>query len=347
MSSSPLNKIFSDRTAGFKQVVFKQETKDNLRERFGKFANVASLSLVGIEVEIEDCAGVVSDKWTDSDGKIFHILWSTTEDGSLRNRGLEFVSKPIVGRNVGIALTLLKGALDTCYPNSRSSARCGIHVHINAMDTNVAQLFAWVSLYMLFERGLYKFSGGREKNIFCLPTWAWKGNILAAIPKLARGSEVHAASALYQNGLKYAGMNTIPLGEKGTLEFRQMKTTKDFKQVSAWISLLCSIKDFACENVKTLEDLEKFWTSIAALNTTSEYDVVLGSVFDKYSNILSYEGYSKDMAQGVIAIKELQAAYLAIKLAPKPKLEDLLGDYEALRISRDQLLAAIQRHREN
>lgn len=309
MSSIKLSDIFRNRIADWREPKFTDEVLEKYSQNPG-VVKISGGTLAGIEYEIENCRYV--DEETVQFQRIFNTVWAISTDGSLRNNGKEFISKPLSGENLQLALNVLDQTLKNQNRGADANARCGIHVHINALDINSAQLLAWISLYQVFERQLYAVSGARDKNLFCLPTWAWNGNLMSAIGVLANTKDdggQNAVLTLNNQGLKYAGMNTRTLNEHGTLEFRQMQTTKDIASVSEWVDTLIRIKLYAINSVKELPDLLVFWDKISELNTTSEYAVLLKDVFGERQEYLMLNKYWDMMAKGIIQVKESIAKY--------------------------------------
>jgi len=320
MPSTPLAKIFRNRLGDWREPAFTQETIGQYSKN-KDIPNITAGSLAGIEFEIEKCdTHHLVDQYPREAARIFNSLWNITHDGSLRNNGLEFITKPLSGNNLSFALQMLDNYTKAVYPECRPSGRTGIHVHVNALDINTAQLFAWISLYQIFEKQLYRLSGGRDKNLFCLPTWAWDGNIKSAIQYfvLRKDDGVSAANQLAGQGLKYAGLNTRTLQEHGTLEFRQMHTTRDMAKIAQWADMLIRIKKSAVSQVTEMESLIKFWEKLSELNTNSEYYQLMHQVFGDARPLLEMQGYDSDMAAGVIQVKECLITYQrALKNPPK------------------------------
>jgi len=299
----------------------KLKISKNTSDILAKFAGTYTIPHgchVGIEYEIEHCEDTNGDNYGTVEREVVNHLWNITNDGSLRDVGLEFVSKPVAGDNIRTAIESLEFVLQHRYSRSRPSHRTGIHVHVNANDLNTSQLFGWMALYQVFERALYQFSGKREKNIYCLPTWAWSKNQDVALGMLYHTPR-DAAIYMGTNSHKYAGMNTLPLFEKGTLEFRQMHTTKEFNKIGLWVEFLTKIKLYAANNVRDQKTLEEFYLHLSELNTSSEYTQLAMQVFGNNGQQLCIPGqWEKGAAEGVIQVKESYVRYLRGK-AEKPK----------------------------
>ena len=315
MSALILSRVFEDRSSRFDFPLYTPVVEEQLAALRTEISASHGETLVGIEYEIENC--VHEADTTSTKFRIFQNYWNTTEDGSLRNDGLEFVSKPLKGVHVANALLSLRDMLNMCYPQHKATGRCGIHVHIHALDLTVPQVYAWISTYMIFERQLFKYSGSRSTNLFCLPTWSWADNIKSGLKTLDESvdNQSYSIRNLATRGLKYTGMNTLPLMAHGTLEFRQMATTLDFNKISLWVDLLSRVKEYS-RNISSVESLRKYWEKLGALNTTSEYRIFMDEVFGPLSQELLIGDYTADMAAGVVGVKEMDIIYSKSK-APR------------------------------
>ena len=114
---------------------------------------------MGIEVEIEDFGGVVSDE--------VNSRWNVIPDNSLRNSGLEFVlKKPLYGDVLESAIKALDETLSSS--SFSLSHRCSVHVHIDFRSTEIECVETFFMLYMLLEPALYTISSkDRYNNIYC------------------------------------------------------------------------------------------------------------------------------------------------------------------------------------
>lgn len=304
MSSSPLNKIFDDTLRGYSEPTCGSIDSKNTLEKLPITYQSSVLTHVGIEYEIENYRGVRRGSGSgDSVTTVLNQLWTVVDDGSLRNNGKEFVSRPISGNNIPLAISALGSYIEYEISKADPSVRCGIHVHVNAMDLTVTQLFGWISLYRIFERQLYKFSGNRDKNLFCLPTWAFDGHIMSALGYIP-SRPGNAAVTLASNGYKYSGLNTKPLSRMGTLEFRQMQTVRDYDKIALWVEYLTRIKGGGSAECETTDGFIAYLEKLSNLNTSSEYTELLMSTFGERGKFLQFDGWKNDMAQGVIAVKE-------------------------------------------
>ena len=115
----------------------------------------------GVELEIENIPN-----W---DGMAVSGMRST-EDGSLRNSGREFITHPM-------ALPTLAFVLQTFFGKNKLtdnnySERCSVHIHANIQDLSWDELESLCMVYQVMERALFSWIGhDRDQNIFCTP-WA-------------------------------------------------------------------------------------------------------------------------------------------------------------------------------
>lgn len=236
--------------------------------------------LVGIEIELENC---VDPSSMVVPGMTHH------EDGSLRNMGREFITKPMAYPTVEYILPqfFIKNKIN----ETNISERCSVHVHVNCCDLTFDHIASIALLYQIYEKLLFKYVGEeRDKSIFCVP-WS-ETNITSNI--LCDGFWLEAP----RRWQKYTALNLLPLREYGTIEFRHMPGTYQVEKIFNWINILLSF--FAIANKfprKVLE--EKF----LALNNNSQYRVSLEEVFTHWSPLLNFPDYEKDIESGVLAAK--------------------------------------------
>lgn len=174
--------------------------------------------MAGMECEIE---AVYSKK----DFPYFKV----TEDGSLRNDGVEFISKPLTRTALNTAFRNLHASIQYTDKKVAFSPRTSTHVHINCRTLSDDQCRTLVLLYALFEEVFFSLvSPSRRGNIHCVPL-----------------TETYLPSkyALNINGMrqswsKYTAINLVPLGSLGTVEFRHLQGTDDAALVEQWLLVL-------------------------------------------------------------------------------------------------------------
>jgi hypothetical protein len=230
--------------------------------------------ITGIEVEVENV-----DK--DSTKEHLNDAWTMIEDGSLRNHGAEFVSKPIYPANIESALSYLY--TKTLHSSVHFSPRTSVHAHLNCRDITFLQIYNIVILYQCFESLLYSFAGNeRKKSIFCVPL----SNTMYYLQLKA-----NLSTNLIPQWSKYTGLNLTRLSDLGTIEFRHLRGTSDYHLICNWLEILYKLYNFAI-NIKT-NDLEKL---IIDTRKDRSYVALLLKVFDDISHKLPINNtWEKDM----------------------------------------------------
>jgi len=239
---------------------------------------VTSTRLIGIEVEVEnhDAKNPVSGSW--------HM----EVDGSLRNTGVEWISSPLEAKWGPYALRELMGEClgkDCCF-----SPRTSIHIHVNVQDLDREQVIDSVLLYSVFEPLFYRYTGrGRIKNIYCVPLF--DTNLLTSI-----GSR--SLESTRESWSKYSGLNLLPIGDKGTLEFRHMHGTFDHKKVSIWIRLLTKLVDYVDQQkTKNIRQM------VLSMDRSFDYLELLKEIFGTDYVYLKYQNYY-DIANSINNVKQ-------------------------------------------
>lgn len=237
---------------------------------------IKSDHLVGIEIEIENVGG--------RSVGLIDSSWTTAPDNSLRNAGIEFISRPILA---SMAPTILKSLLiDTLPKDCSFSPRTSVHIHLDMQQMSGNGIVDFVGLYCLFEELLYRFAGrGRNKNIYCIPVCE---------TDLARGL---GFVGLRKEWKKYTGLNLCPLSSYGTVEFRHMHGTYDVQKISSWIQLIVCLKDFVI-NTKGIQKL------IASLEEESDWYGLMQEVFGDFSNLLKIKS-PLDFYNGMMTAKSI------------------------------------------
>src|ERR1700739_182834 len=237
-----------------------------------------STRLVGIEVEIENFTLERNPS----------TVWVVTDDGSLRNGGVEYISRPIAANRTRSALSnLLVESLsqECCF-----SPRTSVHVHVNCQDMDVNKISSIVMIYAIFEKLFYRFAGrGRHKNIFCVPIT--ETNLLQGITKGSVGNMVASWS-------KYTGLNLKPLEDKGTIEFRQMHGTNNVTKLITWIDLITRLVDFVKQS--NIGELRKL---LYGFGPHINVQAFIGDVFGEIGNELRYTDY-RDIQDNVMIMKQ-------------------------------------------
>jgi hypothetical protein len=273
--------------------------------------NPAPGLLYGLELEVE---GARNDWKT--------VGMTVKEDGSLRNNGLEFITKPMTYSNLGYLLEYFFKRNPITADNY--SERCSVHVHINALDMTEDEIAAFCLVYQVFERVLFNWIGhGRDKNIFCVP---WYDTLMTyrVVDRI-----INKDNYVLRGWQKYTALNLTPLTTQGTMEFRHMEGTHDVARILTWVRLIGYMYTFA----RTL-GLEKTKSNFIDLNTTSQYMATLEQVFQQDAPVLRTPGFEEKIEDGVLRMK------YTLMDNGQAKKRDL---NEILRMAQEQLV----RQREN
>ena len=144
---------------------------------------ITSNRFCGVEIELEGCSNrnipleeieKVSNELKQRTGfdytTIKALAWKTEVDGSLRNEGLEFISRVgMTFHQASVMVHVLNEWLKIGFPKAEANPRTGLHVHVDVRDFRLLDLQRLLMVYLVFEQTLFKFSGARQNNLFCVP----------------------------------------------------------------------------------------------------------------------------------------------------------------------------------
>lgn len=258
---------------------------------------------VGIEIEIE--------------GRNLQVRvpgWTRTEDGSLRGESAEYVlTKPVLAKDVKKLLARLETKLAENGALLDPSDRCGVHIHINCQNMTCEQVIKFAILYLVVENILVKWCGeDREGNLFCLRAKDAE-YLIQCMTSAVHNNDL---SYIYSANVRYASINFNALGKFGSIEFRSLRTPKEFTRIIKWVDMLTAIKKASLQYEEARHIIEDV--------SMKEPDVFLRDIFgpladelDKNKNLLW---------DGVRRVQEV--AYASFFIPEKRKgLESLPGDY--------------------
>lgn len=172
--------------------------------------------------------------------------FSCTEDGSLRNHGVEYISIPLERDKLVQCFTDLHATIEFYNPEEAFSSRTSTHVHINCRALEPEQTKTLVLLYALYEDFFFAMvEQNRRGNIHCVPLTETHlpGNYAMPIEKLC--GRWH----------KYTALNILPLQKLGTVEFRHLQGTNDVVLFGEWLMLLENLWKLAQQTTITVEAL--------------------------------------------------------------------------------------------
>lgn len=278
---------------GYKPLVINSLHQNKIIREFelsnGEERVVSETVPIGIEVEVERCN---LEEMIDGDHP-FHTFWRVIEDNSLRNNGREFVSYPITGNRIPVALTLLRDVLKAHYPQHEFTSRTSVHIHVNCRHLTQEQFCSLILLYLVLEPVFYYFADKtkekRSQNNFCVPVEFSKFTLKLPqiIEALKTNNGKNAVKLINNHWRKYSGFNLLPMKTQGTVEFRHLTGTIDVPFLMRWINMILRLRKYALDN-----PIDSVLKSIFELNTISSYrgfvTAVLGDI-DIPDNFLRIE----------------------------------------------------------
>lgn len=171
--------------------------------------------------------------------------WTTAGDGSLRNAGVEMISRPIPWSQSDVFLDRIEPYIRAT--GGVATERCGLHVHLNMRPFNVGQLWSLFTIYTLMEPTIYQtYALDREDNMFALPVAQNQQQVQAMAFDISnlRGGHISRRSNAVAT-CKYSAMNLSSLRQFGTVEMRQPYCTTDFDAIKSWVDFLKRMVDVA------------------------------------------------------------------------------------------------------
>lgn len=194
---------------------------------------------IGIEIETENFFRMPKHSL---------YLWHTDQDGSLRNRGMEFISVPLSRTAIDYALhefNLVQKENKLSF-----SHRTSVHVHVNVAHYTKNQLTTLVALFALLEECFYSIvEQGRSGSPFCYRIVGTEPTI-----KFMNGEQLTT---------KYCALNIAPVIRQMTVEFRHLEGTGDPVRLRRWIQICTKLVNYVgAQNPKTckqdlMEAIEK------------------------------------------------------------------------------------------
>lgn len=236
----------------------------------------------GIEIELEEVNFKVD---------AIPETWKVTEDGSLKVNGFEFVSCPLKQQFLETELRRLFQGID-----AKPTSRCSVHVHMNARDFTEEELAKFMLIYLVFEKGLFNYSGERWDNNYCMPLFETTEQTSKALKD--------CLSNFIPGGYwsKYFALNLCPIWgqdgsqKQGTIEFRHMKGNMDVEYILDWVNLISRIK-IATKKM----ELDELLSHIRTMNTTSGYYWLAKEVFGKWSTLITTQPTFKQDVESCIS----------------------------------------------
>lgn len=208
---------------------------------------IVGTNLAGVEIELENLGEVSHPRFQ---------YWSSKEDGSLRNGGIEYVcSSPWGGRDLYNAAIEIDSFLFNNTPDE--TWRCSTHVHVDVRDMTEEEVKKMILAYLFYERPLFRCSGfHRYRNNFCVAL----GFAQEYIDILSDNwNKENFLSHIVVNWNKYTAMNLCPMSSFGSIEFRiseaKWRKGRLIRLVNRFLSLKEVAKGFEGTDEEFLEML--------------------------------------------------------------------------------------------
>ena len=217
---------------------------------------------IGIEVELEG--------WYEDDPQ--PSGWDGVEDGSLRNRGIEFITPPTPRHDVASTISALYDAWDEA-ESWEGNERTSTHVHVDVRDFNREELRTTLVVYALLEPLLMRYVGTeREENIYCVPWYRASDDLSNIAAMLDEGTRWGDIGSLLYDTCKYSALYLEPIRRFGTIEFRHAPTYDNVGELFKWVSI--------CHDITTSGirfNLEDVMQEVDANGVEALAEMVIGS----------------------------------------------------------------------
>ena len=281
-----------------------------IRSYVGDDSFVLPNDFIGIEIELEGLPHIPELRE--------NSLWSIHTDNSLRSseslRSAELVLKfPLCGKDLKMALEEFNTIITSLPTPPITSERTSVHIHVDARDMSVDELYKLIVIYCIFERVFFKFCGeGREDNNFCLPFYRAEGEIFENIGDINKIGLKEFTKRL-EGQYRYSALNLCSLLKFGSIEFRHCGGTYDIGLIKDWINILLKLKKYTKD--ASSFNLNTFPTYISDLG----YSPIVNKVFEEYAPKLLYLNIKEDILLGI------RQAQKIIYSGSLNKVKNLLG----------------------
>lgn len=213
-------------------------------QAFPASSRLVTADAIGMELELEGFTSDAQNLLT----RHIHPLWRLTQDGSLRNGGIELITNGgLGGQRLIDAFERLSSGLERV--NYDASFRCSTHMHINMLDFTVNQVVRFLLVYTACEPVLFTFCGAyRESSNFCTPVTASLPFHRKLVSRMYDNAVAQRTAAQFTN--KYTAMNLAPLFPSdrtpalGTVEFRGGRPLVTMDDMLLQANLLLAIKEY-------------------------------------------------------------------------------------------------------
>lgn len=217
------------------------------------------------------------------------------EDNSLRtiredSEAAEYVFKgPLDYMNTMIALRALFDYLNSDKAEVFDSYRTSFHIHINCAAETYRTVYNYMALSIIFDE-LFVSQNGEHRigNNFCLRACDAQSQIMDLVKSI---EQTGSFWNIHPNH-RYSSVNFASLAKFGTIEFRSLECTTDFKRVKHWIDTLQVMK-VAARGFKDPTDIIR---SFSLLSPEEFITKVLGKFSEYYMKV---DGWKDMLYSGV------------------------------------------------
>lgn len=194
--------------------------------------------MAGIECEIESVDHM--------DNENVLNFFNATNDGSLRNSGIEYISVPLKRDKLVTEFKNLHANIYYYDKDVAFSPRTSTHVHINVRRFEPQQVKQLLLFYALFEECFFNMVDPvRRNNIHCVALTE------TGLPNRYRSDVIQLA----KNWHKYTAFNLLPLFKQGSIEFRHLQGTDDAELLNRWLSTIENLWQLAQQEAMTKESV--------------------------------------------------------------------------------------------
>lgn len=285
---------------------------------------VAGVTRAGIEIELENI----------TDTNLNTNYWRSITDGSLRNRGREFVFN---GAHGGTDLFLACVELDTFLgrQNPDGNWRCSTHVHVDVRELTATQIKNIIITYLVYEKLLFRLSGfHRYTNNFCA-AFGFAQQQLQLLAANWRRDDREFLQQVANGWDKYSALNLRPMAAFGSIEFRSSAAEWRKGKLIRLANRFLAVRDFGAAWAGTHEEL------IQHLATLNPRDVMRKGIPPKDLP----DSWEEDISVGMKLAHDLLA--FSNQPAPEAAVWNVIqGDGPLVNMSTPNLEWMIRRGRE-
>jgi hypothetical protein len=205
------------------------------------------------------------------------VTWKATEDGSLRNVGIEYVTDKCYHYNEGLEKSLrelVTYVKNPKYKADPASNRTSLHVHSNITNLNIIQVWTYLVASWILEPVMVSYCGETRKgNHFCLGV-SDAESIVFTLEHTLQNTMRYRPFYDMRLDYKYSATNVVPICKQGSIEHRSMSGLLDADRFANWLKIIYQMKEAATTQFADPAELADFF-----IKATKED--ILDCFFDK------------------------------------------------------------------